>query len=51
MLRGLAARIAFDDSDAAAAVSPQDHPENSSLSKAMVVEIYSPTRWAVTTRN
>jgi hypothetical protein len=50
MLRGLAARITLDDSDAAGATSPQDALDFL-RSNAVVVEVYSPTRWAVTTRN
>ena len=50
MLRGLAVRVMLDDRDAAGATSPQDALEFL-RSNAMVVEVYSPTRWAVTTRN
>ena len=50
MLRGLAVRITLDDGDAAGATSPQDALEFL-RSNAMVVEVYSPTRWAVITRN
>ena len=50
MLRGLAVRITLDDRDAAGATSPQDALDFL-RSNAMVVEVYSPTRWAVTTRN
>jgi hypothetical protein len=50
MLRGLAARITLDDGDAAGTTSTQDTLEFL-RSNAMVVEIYGPTRWALTTRN
>ena len=49
MLRGLAARITLDDGDAAGTTS-QDALEFL-RSNAMVVEVYGPARWAVTTRN
>jgi hypothetical protein len=50
MLVGLAARVTLDDGDAAGATSPQDALEFL-RSNAMVVEVYSTTRWAVTPRN
>jgi hypothetical protein len=50
MLRGLAARITLDDSEEVGTTSPQDAVEFL-RSKALVVEVYSPTRWAVTPRS
>jgi len=50
MLRGLAARLTLDEADATGATSPQD-PIDFLRSNDMVVEVYSPARWAVTTRH
>jgi hypothetical protein len=50
MLRGLAARVTLDDGQVAGTTSLQAAVDFL-RSNLMVVEVYSPTRWAVTTRN
>jgi hypothetical protein len=49
MLRGLAARITLDDGDATETTSPHRLIEFL-RTNAMVIEVYSPTRWAVSAR-
>jgi hypothetical protein len=50
MLRGLVERFTLDDCEEVGTASPQDAVEFL-RSNALVVEVYSPTRWAVITRN
>ena len=50
MLAGSPRRISLDDRDAAGTASTAGRVIDFLRSNAMVVEVYSPTRWAVTTR-
>ena len=50
MLRVLAARITLYDGDTTGTASPQQAVDFL-LSNALVVDVHSPTRWTVTTRN